>query len=370
MPTAGAADVLSSLHLSATAFALAAFTIPQVFAMVVETPLLAWCDRRRELRPKLIALGLLGMAAAMLIEGRAHGAISLAIGVALFFPSTGVASSLAEGALVDENPDDAERAMARWSLLGYAGDIAAPLLLALAGFAFATTSTALVLVVGAALAIFVQSKRSAPLLASGNGPDGPPHQETTTPARVSRTLLTWLFAASLCSLLDETLVALTSLFAHDKFGTKASPELLVAAFSAGGVVGSVVIERVLRARSAMPVLFASCVLCAVSYVAFLIAPNVVVTGVLAFVAGAFIAPLHPLAKAQAYRALPGRSSMVNAIGAVFGVVDALAPVALGLVVDRFGIVPAMFALLAQPIGVGALALIAVLNGDERREEPG
>ncbi len=50
-----------------------------------------------------------------------------------------------------------------------------------------------------------------------------------------------------------------------------------------------------------------------------------------FATGAFAATHYPLVKAQAYRALPGRSGTVNAVLTLFGVTELVVPVALGLV---------------------------------------
>ena len=52
----------------------------------------------------------------------------------------------------------------------------------------------------------------------------------------------------------------------------------------------------------------------------------------------FAAPLYPLAKAQAYRALPDQSDMVNAVGSAFIPLDLLTPLFLGFVADQFGLV--------------------------------
>jgi hypothetical protein len=81
--------------------------------------------------------------------------------------------------------------------------------------------------------------------------------------------------------------------------------------------------------------------------------------------GATAVPLYPLAAAQAYAALPGRSGAVLAAGHLFTPLALALPFALGLAADRWGIVAALALLVAQPIGLGLLALAAPI--DDRPE---
>jgi hypothetical protein len=73
--------------------------------------------------------------------------------------------------------------------------------------------------------------------------------------------------------------------------------------------------------------------------------------------GVWVAPLYPICAARAYGARPGQAGLVAAIDQLFAPVSLLAPLLVGLVADRVGIVVALALLLIQPVGVGLVALI-------------
>jgi hypothetical protein len=97
---------------------------------------------------------------------------------------------------------------------------------------------------------------------------------------------------------------------------------------------------------------------AVLYPVLIAAPTIELAAVLAFLVGVVAAPLYPLSRAQAYRALPGRSGMLQALGHLFTPVDLLVPLALGLAADRFGTAAALALLMVQPLGILAIARFA------------
>jgi hypothetical protein len=65
--------------------------------------------------------------------------------------------------------------------------------------------------------------------------------------------------------------------------------------------------------------------------------------------------MHPLASAQAYRALPGRSGTVNAVGHVFSPITVALPLGLGALADVAGVQVALTLLLLQPLGLAIVA---------------
>jgi fucose permease len=77
-----------------------------------------------------------------------------------------------------------------------------------------------------------------------------------------------------------------------------------------------------------------------------------------FAVGALAALQYPLVKAQAYRALPGRSGAVNAVLTLFGVIELGIPLALGFVADHAGLTVTLALLALQPLGLALLAGLA------------
>jgi fucose permease len=125
------------------------------------------------------------------------------------------------------------------------------------------------------------------------------------------------------------------------------------------LVGLATTERLLSRIEPLRLLRAAGLACAAAYALWLVAPSLALSSGLLFLVGFFAAPLYPIAKAQAYRALPGQSGMVNAVAHVFAPLDLAMPVVLGVVADRAGLTTALALLGTQPLG---LALIAWWQG--------
>ena len=118
------------------------------------------------------------------------------------------------------------------------------------------------------------------------------------------------------------------------------------------------LERLLPRIEPLRLLLVSSGASAFAYAAWLSADTLVESGLWLCVVGFFSVWLYPIAKAQAYRALPGRSGMVNAISHIFTPLDFGMPLALGLVADQFGLLPALAVLGLQPVGLFAIAVAA------------
>jgi fucose permease len=169
-----------------------------------------------------------------------------------------------------------------------------------------------------------------------------------------------LFACSLCSLLDETLVAFAVMFTRDVLGGgEIAQSTMVAMFSSGAAVGVALMPRALARLKPLALLAWTSVACTVAYSAWLFSTALVPATVLIFAAGMTVGPLYPLAKAQAFRALPERSGLVNALNAAFTPLDIVLPYGIGYVADTYGIRWALAILVLQPIGLGLIALIEV-----------
>jgi predicted MFS family arabinose efflux permease len=297
------------------------------------------------------------MAVAMLGCAIAPNAIGFAMAVAVFFPATGLATNLAEAALVEARPQDSERVMARWSLAGTIGDLAAPLVLyassRLVGWRAALVATG-ALLGGWAL---VTSRLA---LTSVSGTNNEPRLSLRVAFEASfrnRKLLAWLAAAALCSLMDETLVAFGALLVSERTSVDRTGAVTVTlvAFGMGGAVGLLALDPIVARVRASRALTVACVGCAAAFAMWLVTRSLAGSAAWLFVTGAFACCIHPIAKAQAYRAAPGDGALVNGVAQIFAPLDLIAPIAIGLLADRYGLTTALCALLIQPIGVVAIA---------------
>lgn len=369
MTVVAAPSVEQEQLVSHRGYVLLVFAGPLLLASLLEAGFALVSDRVP--RRRLVALGLMALSGSLALCALAESAtlLSLALGVA--GTASGVACGAAQAELVTRDPAAADRTLTRWVMFGGIGDVLTPLVIGVVLWLGGSYHGALWV---AALVIAVQallvrtgpapSAVAAPLAVSADDaePEVPLGQALRDGARNGRLWL-WLFGAALCTLLDEIVVALTTLHLERDLGTSpAAAAGYAAALSFGGVVGAFMADRALACVSSTRVLVACASVCSVSLVLVLASdsagwmlPALVLVGMSA-------APQYALLQARAYAAVPGRPGVVNALSEVFVLLDILAPVALGVVADRFGLELALACLLTQPLCVLALVLVF---GDRR-----
>jgi fucose permease len=169
--------------------------------------------------------------------------------------------------------------------------------------------------------------------------------------------LLWLIGVALCSLLDEIVALLIGMRIDAAGGDTAVVARALFAFTAGGVAGLLLLDRLLKRLAALRLLALSCLGCALVTSALLCTDSLVWVAPLLFLVGIFTAAHYPLAQAQAYAALPGRSTLVAAAGQPLLLLDLTFPLGIGWLADGFGLTLALSATLLQPLGL--LLIVAV-----------
>jgi predicted MFS family arabinose efflux permease len=353
----GAPELLGTFGLTpaqAAGWTLFAF---QALALVVEPPLLAIAHGRRE-RP-LRTAGLALMAVATCAAGLAPSFGVLLAALALYGPASGLGTSLAESALVSRHAGPTEAVLARWSLVGLAGDLLAPAALA-ASVALGLGWRGALLGVGALAAAQAVAAARAPVAAPATrGAAEPPLRDSLRAAISSRPLLWWSLAAVVCGLMDEVLVAFGALWLSERMGLDATQRAaILTAWVVGAMAGAVVLERLAARLHPSTLLAASGLGSAAAYAAWLLASSWLTSAIALGVAGLFAAAHYPLLRARAFAAVPDRPHVVLAAGSLFGTLDLALPLLVGVVADGAGLLAALLVLLAQPIVVVAAAAAA------------
>ncbi|HEU4532763.1 MAG TPA: MFS transporter, partial [Polyangiaceae bacterium] len=281
--------------------------------------------------------------------------------------ASGAACGAAQAELIAEHKGAADKAMSRWTLFAAAGDVVTPLAVAATLAAGVSYRGALVAI---ALAIALQGAAVARRGGAGGEAAGEedepsaPLREALARGRNHGRLWAWLLGAAFCTLLDEIVAALASLRLRADLGaSEAWAAACIAAFSAGSVAGAFATDRYVERVAPRAILLGSAAACAASLALVLLAPSPALAAIALVPLGASAAPHYALAKARAYEAVPDRPGLVNAAAQAFVVLDLGAPLALGLVADRWGLRAAIACLLAQPIVIFALTLLL-----ERRRE--
>jgi MFS family permease len=378
----GAPCVERELALTHTAYAAYVFAAPLVAAAILEGAVALFSDALD--RTRLVILGQAALAASLLALACARSAPALSIGLTLAGVSSGVACGAAQALSITGHGRGADRAMVRWALFASMGDLAAPLVTALA-LALGCTYRAAMAAVSAAVAVQcawgamhlrARSRQNSPQTPSSSKPPeaadlpGPPDLPDPSVAvalapqepwlsvvsRAARRprLWVWLFAAASCTLLDELVVALAALRLARDLGVGAALAAGAAVtFSGGALVGTALTERAIARLGARAVLLTSSILCGLALCLLIRADHPLLSCLALFCVGATSAPHHPLAQALAYQQMPNRPGAVQALGQLFVVVDILAPLALGQLADTFGLRAALGCLLLQPIVIAA-----------------
>lgn len=107
----------------------------------------------------------------------------------------------------------------------------------------------------------------------------------------------------------------------------------------------------------MQLLVGSCVGSLVFYALWLSGEPAPESALWLFATGAFVAAHYPLAQAQAYRALPERSTLVAAAAQPFSALELLLPWAVGWCADRVGVLAGLSLLTMQPLGLLLVVIV-------------
>lgn len=104
-----------------------------------------------------------------------------------------------------------------------------------------------------------------------------------------------------------------SLHLRDDLGAGPTERAIVLAASVvGGAIGVLVVDRLLRRHAPLRILTVCAAACGATYLLWMAAPNWWLSAIGMLLVGATSSPLYPIAQAQCYAALPGRSGAVNA----------------------------------------------------------
>jgi MFS family permease len=327
-------------------------------SVLIEGPLLHFTARWP--RRGMLAGALAVVAASCAVAACMHSYAALLGALAVFGLGLGMACSVAEAALVDLAPEGRERMLSRWSLLGGVGDVGAPLLvggLAYAGLGWRAAYVALGLwaLVHAALVY------RGPAL-----PPGMPEEEEgeqavgpwwKTPGLWTAAL--WCLAGGFCALMDEVLVSFGSLRLEELGASSGERSVVLAAGTAGAILGLTVVEWAWSRVHPLRLLLGCSLACAVALAAWPAARWLPLSAVLLAVTSALAAPLYAVVSAQAFAAMPGRSTTVVAIAAVASGFDLLVPIGIGAVADHWGLRSALASMLLGPVGLAVVAAVVL-----------
>jgi FSR family fosmidomycin resistance protein-like MFS transporter len=305
-------------------------------------------------RRTLMLAGGIGFALSAALTSTAVGFWSLLAALVIGNPATGAFVSLAQATLMDREPEQRERNMARWTLAGSFGYVGGPVLLAGAlwlGLGWRGVLAALAL---ASLPLALATRR----VPSAAAADGQSLRESVSAALAClrrREVLRWLALLEAADFLLDVFHGYLALYFVDVARVDAGAAALgVATWTGAGLVGDFLLLMVLRRMSGRRYLRVSALAALVVYPAFLVVPDYGVKLVLVAVLGLLNSGWYPLPKAALYGSLPGRSGAAVAVGGIGGLLGACVPLALGFFAGAVSLEATMWVLLVAPLALLAL----------------
>lgn len=342
------------LHISYAQVGLI-FTIADLTGLLVNPVLNATSDHWS--KPRLVMGGMLGLALGFALAGSSTTFAWLLLAFVVMGATNGAVVGLGGAILIDQAPAAAQATTTRWVLLATIGDLLGPLLVA--GTVALQGSWRLLMGGGAliwlAVALLLSAQRFTTLQTKTtiDEEEQPLWRAISNNLRTGlRTphLMRWLLLATLPSLMDEMFLGFAGLFLTDKLGV--TPQIVSLALIAptiGGLLGLAWLARWGKRLAPRHILSIVALLTFTGLLGFITAIHAWIALLALFIMGVGVAPWFPLAQAQAYTALPGRSGTVGALQALFAPIEIGAPLLIGLVAERWGIQAGVGMFLVAPL---------------------
>ena len=318
--------------------------------MAVEPLLGILADRGR--RRGLILGGGAVFAATTFAFGLASGFVVLLGVVAVSYPASGAFVGLSQGVLMDGAPDDRERMMAGWTLVGSLGVVIAPLAVAASlalGGGWRPVFIVLGLVVAASL---LAVRRLPPSIGAETAESLVSAMRGVTGLLRRADVLRWLALLQAADLMLDVLHGFLALYLVDvAHASPARAALGVATWTGGGLVGDALLLVILRHVPGTAYLRWTAVLVGVVYPVFLLVPSFAVKLVILAALGVLNAGWYAIPKAHLYETVDGRSGAVFALGTVAGTAGGMLPLVVGLVAGAAGLGTALWIPLLAPVAL-------------------
>jgi MFS transporter, FSR family, fosmidomycin resistance protein len=316
--------------------------VPGLVALVVEPAIGILGDRG--LRRRLVLWGGVAFSATLVAFALAPTFAVLLVASMAMYPASGAFVSLSQATLMDADPANRERNMARWTLAGSAGVATGPLLVA-TGISW----RAIFLVYAVAGVVLVLAARGLPF--DGAADEGAGLRSALRELRAPG-VVRWLLLLELQDLGGDILYGYLALYFVDAVGVDArTAAFAVAVWTGADLVGNVIVLRLLPRVGGLRWLRATALGVAALFPLFQLADGLAAKLVLIAVLGVLHSGWYPISQARLYEALPGRSGTAMALSTTTGALGAILPLALGLLAERVGIHDAFWVVLVAPLSM-------------------
>jgi len=302
-------------------------------------------------RRALMLAGGLGFAFSAALTSAAVGFWTLLAALVIGNPATGAFVSLAQATLMDRDPAQRERNMARWTLAGSFGYVGGPVLLA-AALWLGLGWRGIIAALGLASLPLALATRRLPHTAVAVGRSLREGLNHALASLRSREVVRWLAMLEAADFLLDVFHGYLALYFVDVARVDAGAAALgVATWTGAGLVGDWLLLWVLRRLRGRHYLRASALAALAVYPAFLLVPDYGTKLVLVALLGLLNSCWYALPKAGLYASLPGRSGAAVAVGGIGGLLGACVPLLIGFVAGSVGLAATMWILLLAPVAL-------------------
>ena len=343
------------------------FTAGAIAALAIE-PVINLASDHISKRVPILA-GMFCLMGTFALAGLTDRYVLLVLAVALADPAIGAAVGLSQAALVEQQPKTATRTMARWTMLSSVGDLLSPLVVAATvaiggGWTALSLMAAALWLLAAGVALPLRFPRPAVSPASDDEPSSSAWVEmrqAIVAALHDWVLFRWMGILFMATMVDEIFLGFAGLMLHDRLhATVQSTSLILALGMIGGMVGLLMLERVLarssdQQRAGIRLLPWLALLTLAGIVALLLAQALWLGAVALFAIGLGATGWYPVARAATYERLPGHAGLARAITGLVMPLELILPAVVGVLASQFGLVTARGFLGLAPVGVLLLA---------------
>ncbi len=335
------------------------FSVGALSAMMLE-PIINLLSDRGSKRFWILG-GLFTMAAAFVLAGNTSNFIVLLLAFALLYPATGAGVSLSQAALIDADPQNGTQTMTQWTLMSSIGDLLSPIVVAaivalsVSGSAWSTLCwIAASLWLGIALFIWPQRfPQSTNEISDIGGTDSTPASSilaSLCEALRNPHLLRWAILSIIPTMMDEIFLGFVALYLHDALHVnEAMVSFVIAIHMIGDLLGLLALGPLAKRMAPQQLLLWLALLTLIGVIGFLITNSIWLATFALFIIGLGVAGWYPIAQAEAYAQLPGRSGTVLAIIGLGTPFEIALPGIVGFIAGRFGLLAGLGFLGLAPI---------------------
>jgi MFS family permease len=362
IPTVGLPLIRDQFHLDYASIGLL-FSATELFSTFLAGPVIGLLSDQGSRRVWIVG-GLVTLGVSFLLAGSSNLFAVLLLAFMLMDMGGKAALGGAQSALIDQQPRETVRMMARWTMASGVGDVLAPLAITLLiGLHLGWPALCRVAAsIWLGLVLFVGMQRFPASFQSEHTETRLPLLTTMRTALHDRVFLCWAALSLIPTMIDEIFIGFATLYLHDVLHASAvAIGLLVADLTIAALLNLLIIERWLLQRIAPARLLAWLSLPVVAgMILFLTTRSLWLMALALFLVGAG-AGWYPIAKGQAYARFPGRPGMVRTLIGLGGPFEIALPGIIGLIAGNFGIRAGVAAL-----GIAPLLVLLLLPGTKEQ----